>query len=212
MKIALLGGSGASGKYILRKFLDNNYNMRILVRNPQSIQEFREYKNLEVIIGDALNQNDINSLVKGCDAVISALGHRKGSPPDLLEKSMGFVIEEMKKNKVTRLVCITGAGVSLPGDNPSIIDKFITKMITLIDPARINDGFAMSKKVINSNLDWTIVRTQLQHNYNTSGKRNVGLVGDKGQSWKCSRNYIADFIFECISEKKYIQKYPMISD
>lgn len=212
MKVAILGASGKSGKFILRKFLESGHNVKVLVRNPNSLLEFNKYQNLELIKGDALNENDIHKIIIDTDVVISALGHKSDSPPDLQTRSIEMVIRVMRHYGMKRIICLTGSGVFLDGDRPTLIDRILTKAISLIDPNRIKDGIEMVKKLLESDLDWTIVRTPVQHSLNFTGTRNVGPLGSKGQTLKCSRNFIADFIYECVINNKYIKQYPVISD
>ena len=51
MKIFLTGGTGFVGKHILRDLLDNNYQVRCLVRHG-SEEKIVHYKDIEVVNGD----------------------------------------------------------------------------------------------------------------------------------------------------------------
>lgn len=212
MRIAILGASGKSGKFILRKFLENGHDVKALVRNPNSLLDFNKYQNLKLIKGNALNENDINKTIIDTDVVISALGHKIDSPPDLQTRSITMVIKVMRHYGIKRIICLTGSGIFLDGDKPRLVDRILTKTLALIDPHRIKDGIEMVKRLLASDLDWTIVRTPLQHSFSSTDNRAIGLLGSKGQTLKCSRNFIADFIYECAINPGYIRQYPVISD
>lgn len=212
MKIAIFGGSGGTGKYVLRELIKNNYEINALARKPDSLNEFGSYEKLNVILGDALDKKTIDNVISGCDAVISVLGQRQNSPKDLLQRSISLIIESMKSLRVKRLVCLTGAGVYLEGDKPTFMDKAITFMIKLVAPGRFTDGEKMVQIIKKSELDWTIVRTQMQVDAEKGGKEAIGMVGSEGQTWRCSRGFLARFILRCIIDKSFIHETPKISD
>jgi len=212
MKIALFGGSGGSGKYILKELLKRNYQVKALVRKADSLQEFNPNENLEILVGDALDSDIVQKTIENCDAVISAIGQKKDSPIDLVARSMKIIIETMQKLQIKRLICLTGAGVYLEGDTPTFMDNMITIMIKTVSPGRFNDGENMVNEVMQSNLDWTIVRTQLQQNKEKGGEEHIGMVGSKDQTWKCSRGFIARFMVDNITNSDYVKKAPKISD
>lgn len=212
MKIALFGGSGGAGRYILKELLSRNYQVKALVRNATSLEEYQNDNNLEIIVGDALDEDSVKNTIFNCDAVISALGQRKGSPKDLQTKSIEYIIGSMQKNNIKRLICLTGAGVYLDGDNPSLMDNMITTMVKTTSPVRYNDGAGMVEKVMQSQLDWTIVRTQLQENKPYRENGHIGMLGTKGHTWKCSRGFIAKFMTDNLTESQYIHQAPVISD
>lgn len=76
-KIAVIGGTGKSGKYLVKQLLDQGFHIKVLVRNPERFQIQSSF--VEVIIGDVSNYEVIKALVDGSLAVISALG--LGMPP-----------------------------------------------------------------------------------------------------------------------------------
>lgn len=212
MNIALFGGSGRSGKYVLRELLKRDFHVKALVRKTGSLCEFNSHKNLEIIVGDALDADSVQKTIKDCQAVISTLGHRKNSPSDLVTRSIKIIIQVMQNYQIKRLICLTGAGVYVDGDKPTIMDKILTFIIKTVSPHRFKDGENMVDEVMKSDLDWTIVRTQLQLSKEKGGKESIGMVGSKGQTLKCSRGFIARFMVDSISSNDYVKKAPVISD
>lgn len=210
MKVALFGASGGSGKYVLQELLKQDFDINALVRNPSSLQEFSSSK-LNLIQGDVLNSSDLEKVITNCDAVVYLIGHRKDSIPDLQEKSIQMIIDSMQKFGIKRLIALTGAGVYLPEDKPNLIDKLTTWIIKTFDPNRFYDGENMVKIIMSSNLNWTIVRTQLQQNKMGSGDEHIGPLGS-GHTWKCSRGFIARFIVSSLKNNDYIKEFPVISD
>jgi putative NADH-flavin reductase len=211
MRIALFGGSGGTGRFVLQELLARLHTAQALVRKPARLSEYADNPSVTIIPGDAENPEAVFEVIQNTDAVICTLGHRRSSPT-VQETSIKHIIAAMKEQQTKRLICLTGAGVFMDGDTPGVLDKLTIRMLQLIDPARLADGIAMCNVVKQSGLDWTIVRTNLQLNRIRSGTVRAGRVGDPGITWHVSRNRIARFMLDCIEKKTYIQQSPVISD
>ena len=213
MRVSFLGASGRSGRVILKRLLDRKHKVKALVRDPSKIKEFFCYENLEVLQGDACSKHDLDKLIRGTDAVLSTLGHSHDSPKYLQRDSINIVIKLMKKYNVNRIIVLTGAGVFLPKDKPNLTDNILLKIISFFDKYRVKDAEAMTEIIMRTQLNWTIVRTYLQHNFNIkNGNINVGYLGDKKLKLHCSRSKISDFITSALEGDLYSKDYPTISD
>jgi len=78
IKIAVIGGTGKAGKYLLNQLVRHGLKIKALVRNPQKLEE----NNLiEKVIGDVRNYESVYNLIDGCNVVVSTLGQSKGEDP-----------------------------------------------------------------------------------------------------------------------------------
>ncbi|MFC7345236.1 NAD(P)-dependent oxidoreductase [Chryseobacterium zhengzhouense] len=73
--IAVISGTGKSGRYLVQKLLENNYSIKLLLRSPEN----SELQNplFEIIKGDARDYHSITKLLEGCNVVVSTLGQPK---------------------------------------------------------------------------------------------------------------------------------------
>ncbi|NBV83330.1 hypothetical protein EBR57_04325 [bacterium] len=122
------------------------------------------------------------------------------------------MVSAMDHCDVRRIIVLTGAGIHLPGDHPNWLDRAMAALIRVMAADRFNDGDKAIRKLIATDLDWTIVRTELQHNGVGSKVGHVGPVGDPAHSLRCSRGYIAQFIADCLKSPTHIRSAPKISD
>ncbi|WP_373399938.1 NAD(P)H-binding protein [Algoriphagus halophilus] len=114
-KIAVIGGTGKSGTYLVKELLSRNFHVNLLVRNPEKIPE--DSHNLTVIIGDVLMENKVEKLIQGCDAVVSTLGLGiPASTPDLFEKASLIILKTMSSFGIKRYILTTGLNVTTPSD------------------------------------------------------------------------------------------------
>ena len=93
--VFLVGGTGRTGKRVLEQLLSRGISVRIVVRSAQKLPAgAAENSRLTVVEADlpSLGDEDLLRLVRGCDAVISCLGHVTslkgvfGPPRDLVTR------------------------------------------------------------------------------------------------------------------------------
>jgi len=130
---AVTGGSGFIGSHLVRYFADRGNRVRVLIH--QSKTDFG--KNVEIINGSITDSVSVNKLVKGCDIVFhlaSALGNRLVSDEDFFRinvKGTEIVLQESVKEKVSKAVCFSSAGVY--GKNPGTVPLLENAKLNPVD-------------------------------------------------------------------------------
>jgi len=156
MKVAIIGANGRSGSSCVRACLSVGMQVRAGVHTKRHPIDATD--NLEIIACDGMDLSSVEHLIEGCDAVISLVGHAKASPQWVQTETIQNVITAMKRQRIRRLISLTGTGVRFPGDSPSYIDRILNTAIRVIDPSRIADGIRHAEIIRASGLDWTIIR------------------------------------------------------
>ena len=111
MKIAVTGGSGFIGHYILRQLASAGHSVRAWYR-PMSDRSGLEDIAIEWLPGELNDERASQSLVAGCDAVVHAALFRPGTG---FRGAEGNLIEFVERNVVGTLRLVEearGAGVS----------------------------------------------------------------------------------------------------
>ena len=104
--------------------------------------------------GDALDREDLVESLQGQQAVISALGPREGSPPDLCARGTRAIIEAMQATGARRLIVVSGAMV---GDDVWLGPVY--RLIRALVPrGLLADRRQAEAEVRASGLDWTLAR------------------------------------------------------
>ena len=78
MIILIVGASGATGRLLVEELLNRGQEVRIVVRSLESLPEkIKSHANLSIIEESILDisHTDMVTLVRGCHAVVSCLGH-----------------------------------------------------------------------------------------------------------------------------------------
>ncbi|MEW9523829.1 NAD(P)-dependent oxidoreductase [Agrobacterium radiobacter] len=132
--IALIGASGNAGSRILKELSDRGHKVTAIARSPEKIASL---PNVVAKQGDVFDQAGLSELLKGHDAVISAV-HFTASDPVTL-------IEAVRASGVPRYLVVGGAGsleiapgqrvVDLP-DFPAAYKAEATKGAEFLDRLR----------------------------------------------------------------------------
>ena len=95
--IAVIGGTGKSGKYLVRELLVRGFQIKMLIRNPEKFQNTNSF--IEIVQGDAGDYESILSVTENCDAIISTLGQPKGEPP-IFSTASANIIRAMNERQI----------------------------------------------------------------------------------------------------------------
>ena len=207
MNIALLGGGGRTGKYIVTQLLNQGYSIKLLLRNPENFQF--ESPLIEVLKGDAIDADSIMALTAGCQAVISTIGQRKGEPLVASQATMN-VLKAMKAHAISRYILVAGLNVDTPFDKKSEATKTATEWMKSNFPLIHEDRQKTYSILSASDANWTLVRVPFIEFSDRSCEIAVSLEDSHGS--KISATDIATFLIGQLSDDTYIRKSPFISN
>lgn len=205
-KVAVIAANGRTGVECVAALLQAGIRVRAGVHGSHA---FMPDENLAIVQCDATNRHEVAELIAGCDAVVSTIGHGRNSPARLQTTAMQNCIDAMQSAGMTRLISITGTGVRMPGDQPSLIDRVANLAIRLIDPARIADGIAHAALLQSSSVDWTIVRVLKLTNGAHIGGVQFSLHGPA--EWLTPRQRVAAAVVQLIQNGEYLRQAPIIT-
>ncbi len=104
MKIAITGGSGFIGGYIVERLLNEEHDLRCWHRDPSRIDpRFQGLPNCEWVYGELGDEQSTRQLVSGCDAVVHAALWRPGAS---FRGGEGEIIAYCQKNLMGSLQLI----------------------------------------------------------------------------------------------------------
>ncbi|HRP56544.1 NAD(P)H-binding protein [Agriterribacter sp.] len=208
IKIAIIGGTGKSGKYLVKHLINQGFQFKILLRNPYNFQINSPL--VEVIEGNVTNYSSVGTLLEGCQAVISTLGlGEPPSEPTIFSQSTANVIEAMNEHNIHRYIVTTGLNVDTPFDNKSSKTAFATDWMRKNHPTSTANKQSEFDILSNSNVDWTLVRLPLIEQTDETGQINVSLEDCPGD--KISATDLAHFLVEQLSTDTLIKKAPFIA-
>jgi len=216
LRILLLGATKGLGKEILKEALSLGFEINCLVRNAKKFPI--EQNNIRVFEGDATSSIDLENAVQDSKIIISTLNvMRKNLFPwsnitndkNTISKSSKNIIEISKRKKVKHLISVSAWGVNESLDHIPIWFKLLIKNSNLKYPY-IDHGKS-EKLLVNSNLNWTILRPSALVNFlnNHQVKESISLKNKP--SLIISRKSLAKFIINIVDKKNYYNKIVTVS-
>ena len=155
IKVAVIGGTGKAGKYLVKQLLAQNIPVKFLHRNPEGLQIHHPL--IQLVKGDARDYDALLNLLAGCNAVISTVGQPVGEPPVFSDVSTK-VLKAMAELDVHRYISATGLNVDTPFDSKGPKTKFGTEWMYQNYPKTTVDKQVEYEVLAASDADWTLVR------------------------------------------------------
>lgn len=204
MRIAVLGANGRSGRVFVDRALQAGHYIRAGYFSGTG-KEFDSLGNIEAVKCDGTSLSDVRNLVSGCDVVVSLVGHGPKTPSFMQTETIQNVINAVGDETI--IISLTGTGVRLPGDKPSLIDRFLNFGIAKIDPSRIEDGKKHAEVLMSQAKKWVLIRVLKLTN---SDAISYTLTNAGPAKLLTSRNEVADAILSVINEGR-LNEAPIIS-
>ena len=207
MKVVIFGATGATGRHLVEGALSAGHAVTAFARSPEALGESRE--RLKVATGDAGDPEAVRAAVAGQDAVICALGQRKGAPAADLTRGVEHIVRAMESLNVRRLVFLSGYGA---GDSKNEA-HFVFRRI--IRPLFLREMYAEKDRqeeiVRGSALDWIIVRpVRLSDGPARGACRVIEGSVSAGASSEITRADVAAFMLGQLTDDRYLRKTPGI--
>ena len=204
MNILIFGATGGTGRELVKQALAQGHHVTAFARNPSKVTT--QHENLSVVQGNVLDYSSVERAVKGKDAVLSALGHKRWLiKTTILSDGTKNIITAMEKQGVKRFVCETSLGV---GDSRGRLGLYYTFfVIPFIVYFYFKDKGLQEKYIAQSSLDWVIVRPGMLTNGPRRGVyRHDFDIGSKIFSVRISRADVADFMLKQLTDDTYRRK------
>lgn len=208
-KIAVLGGSGKSGKYLVKQLLHEGYLIKVLARNPEKRQMHDSA--VEIIRGNATEFKSVSRLINNTDAVISMLG--LGVPPSeptVFSAATENILKAMAIHGTTRYIVITGLNVDAPGDEKGPDTRGATEWMYSNYPKSTADRQLEYRLLTESSLEWTLVRLPLIDQ--TDAKEDIVASLEDCPGTRISATSLALFLIEQLTDVTFIRKAPFLAN
>ncbi len=204
MKLLIIGGTGKTGRELIKQGLVEGHTITAIARNPEKLKF--DNPNFSVIKGDVLIPESLEKPFRGQDAVLSALGHKRFFiKTTILSRGTKNIINAMNNNDVKRFICITSLGIN---DSKFKLGLYYTLFtIPVILFFYFLDKSKQEGLIMKSNLDWTIVRPgQLTNGKKRTNYKHDIKTGNYILTKMISRASVAHFILKNLETDLYLHK------
>ncbi|OQP49733.1 epimerase [Niastella yeongjuensis] len=209
IKIAVIGGTGKSGKFLVQELITQGFPLRLLLRNPASFQTTEPL--VEVVPGNVTDYAAVNKLLEGCQAVISMLGLGiPASEPTIFSLSTTHVLRAMQAWGIQRYIVTTGLNVDTPFDNKTGKTALATDWMKNTYPVSTANKQLEYELLASSSVDWTLVRLPM---IGLTAERSgiaVSLTDCPGDAIHAGN--LANFLIEQLFATTCVKKSPFIAN
>ena len=202
-RLLIIGATGGTGRQLVLQALERGYAVTAFVRNPSKLS--MEHSQLQIIQGDVLDFASVEAAVRGQDAVVCALGHKRFFyPTRVLSEGTRNLLRAMESQGVPRLVCETSLGI---GDSAGRMGLYYTLfVIPVVLAFYFWDKTRQERLIAASKLDWVIVRPgMLTDAEKRNAYRHGRMVGSFIWTVRISRADVADFMLNQVSGDTYLR-------
>ena len=208
--ILVIGASRGIGRAVCQVAAAQGFAVRAMSRSGKVPEKLG--KNCAGFKGDALKANDMARALENVDVVVQNLGVPPSidlitKPVTLFSESSRALLQEMKKNGVSKLVSVTGFGA---GDSRSSINILQRLPFDFFLKRAYDDKSIQEDLIEKSDLDWLIVRPGVLMNCPASGKYRVLTAPNDWRNGIIARLDVADFIVKRIEAGALGREKPVI--
>ncbi|WP_077417814.1 NAD(P)-dependent oxidoreductase [Chryseobacterium sp. JV274] len=204
-KTAVIGGTGKSGQYLVQNLLKKGYSLKLLVRHPENFTIQNSF--IELVKGDVRDETAVRTLIEGTDIVISTLGQPKGER-SIFSDAAKNIIKAMNHYGISRYIVTTGLSVNTLSDQKNENVKMATDWMYQNYPETTADKQKEYELLMESNLDWTLVRLPLIHLTEESYETETNLTDCLGEN--ISASDLSTFLVSQIDDVEYLRKSPFL--
>jgi putative NADH-flavin reductase len=202
MNLVVMGATGSTGLEIVRQAIEYGHSVTAFVRSPERLKPFRD--RISVKQGNLLDAAELEPVIKGHDAVLSAFGPRvpiaKGDA-NLLRQFAVALTTAMPRAGVRRVVL---ESVAFLFKDAIIPPAYL--LGRLFFPGVVADASGMEKVLEKSGLDWTIARPPKLTPKPYTGKYRVREGHLPAFGFSISYADVADFMIKAVQNRSLIGK------
>ncbi|HEX9994000.1 MAG TPA: NAD(P)H-binding protein [Acidimicrobiales bacterium] len=212
LNVTVFGASGHIGRQVVDQLLAAGHHVTAYVRNPTKLDV--AHPDFTVVEGELNDPAAIARAVQGADAVVSALG------PTLKRTTTGTpvtdgtrnIVKAMEAAGVRRYIGLATPAVAADRDRPTFKAKVLRTLPRFAFPNALVELNGMTDAVRSSTLDWTIARITSPNDAPAKNTTRSGFLGVDKVGSAMTRADIAVFLVGQLTDDRYRQAAPAISN
>lgn len=199
MKLAVIGATGGIGTAVTQQALAAGHEVVALVREPDRMKVSGDRLTVERV--DVVDPERLALALKGTDAVVSALGPRRGehpAPPGVVSGGAAALIPAMARAGVSRLVIVSADGAFVQHNDGFLTRVLLKPLVGRLFGAGFADLRRMEARLRGSELDWTIIRPPRLTDAPYTGRYRMAVDGAVGRGYRIARADVAHAILHAV--------------
>lgn len=209
-RLLVIGASAGIGLECVREALEQGYQVRAFSRSAENIPITNP--RLELVNGDATNEQNVSAALADIEVVILALGIPAGpqmvlGPVRLFSDATRILVAAMKEVGTRHFICITGYGA---GDSKTSIGCLQRIAFEAVLGRAYADKDIQEQIIRASELDWIIARPGILTNAPKTVRFKVLRDSSAWRNGLIARSDVADFVVGQVERDTYLRATPVI--
>jgi nucleoside-diphosphate-sugar epimerase len=212
MRVAVFGATGKIGRLVVERLVAAGHDVAVLVRSPDKLTVHDPP--IGIHVGQLSDAEAVADVVRGRDAVISALGPslRPGARGTPVADGTRTIVAAMEAAGVSRFIGLATPSVPDPRDRRTIRARLLPAMARVAFPNALTELRGVMAAVAGSDLDWTLARITRPTDGRSKGTVRAGFLGRDPVGWVMTRGDIAAFLVDQLRDHTYSRAAPAISN
>lgn len=209
MNIVIFGGTGGTGRELLKQAIARGHEVTALVRDPSRV--VMTDTRLRIFKGDVLDPNAVRAVVAGAQAAISVLGVRLGQPPGTV-RSEGTrnIVAALSDAGARKFVSVSTVGV---GDSLGRLTFWARLLLPrLIGAERLEEADRQERIIRQSGLDWVIMRPSRLVDDPAKGEYRIGSDLRTGMTSKLTRADLAAALLDQLESDRFLRQTATVTE
>jgi putative NADH-flavin reductase len=203
MRLVVFGASGKTGREVVRQALARGFNVTAFVRETARLPI--AHTNLRLVAGEITDAQAVARALSGQSGVISALG--AGVPlrhdPVVID-GVRTIARASEHASIERLIYLSFIGV---GNSRDAAGFLLKRLSATMLRHKVTDHEIKEAAVVDSFVDWTIVRAPTLTNGRLTASYRVGEnIRARSPLPMMSRADVADFMLRQLTDATFIRK------
>jgi putative NADH-flavin reductase len=210
VRVTLFGASGGIGRHVREQARAAGHELTLFARDPSGLGPIQAGE--RVVAGDIGDAGRLAEAVGGSDAIISAVGPTSNTPAQaaLFEQFATSLVATMERHGVRRLVVLSGAGVTAPGERKRLADRLASAVVGRVVRHVVAAKQRELEIIAASNLDWVAPRPPRVTKGPLTGTYRVGDLAIGPRS-RISQADLAHFMVQQLDDGRHLRQAPFIS-
>jgi len=204
MRFAVFGATGGTGVQVVSQALAAGHHVTALVRNRAGLPMTHE--RLRMVPGELSDQETVAGVVRGQDAVISALGPDRKGVVSVCTDGIRSILAAMCHQGVRRLLVVSAHGAAESHDrSPYVLATWAMR------GNKMRDKEGMEALIRACEVDWTIVRPPMLTTGPRTGRYRTGTDLKIRLTSRISRADLAEFLLHEATNDAFVRQTPRIA-
>lgn len=209
MNLIIFGATGTVGKQLVQQALFKGHHVKAFGRNVFTT-DYLEKEKLVLVQGALFDEKEVFNAIKGCDAVLSAIGGAMDGSDKTRTLGMKNIIKQMEKAGVKRIVAVGGSGILNFDENTLLVDHADYPKQYIPVGKEHQKAYELLQE---STLDWTIVGSpEIVDNGPTGAYTSKANYEPDPNNYRINAGDLAMFMLNELEKNEYVKQRVGISN